>query len=124
MDTSTVGAEGAVGGATDRAFFAQCHVLELKRLRTLQAASKTAWNLDPAVREALPHPWMKEAWDRATSQYRLGDTLEERYHPFDIERIKGGAVVGWRSELEKRAAAAGERWGPSMTLASAAAAGV
>ena len=99
-------------------------VLELKRLRTLQAASKTAWNLDPAVREALAHPWMKEAWDRATSQYRLGGTLEERYHPFDIERIKGGAVVGWRSELEKRAAAAGERWGPSMTLASAAAAGV
>ena len=52
MDTSAVGAEGAVGGATDRAFFARCHVLELKRLRTLQAASKTAWNLDPAVREA------------------------------------------------------------------------
>ena len=80
------------------------------------ADARHAWQLDPAVREALPHEWMKTAWDRWAETQRLGDTLEDRYAPFDIERIKAGEVLGWRGELERRAAAAGEAWEPFQTL--------
>ena len=75
-----------------------------------------AWQLDPAVREALPHEWMKTAWDRWAERTKLGDTLEDRYPGFDIKRIKAGAVVGWRGELERQAAAAGEAWERFQTL--------
>jgi len=79
------------------------------------ADARSAWQLDPAVREALPHEWMKTAWDRWAATQRLGDTLEYRYAPFDIERIKAGEVLGWRGELERQAAAAGEAWEPFQT---------
>ena len=79
------------------------------------ADARQAWQLDPAVREALPHEWMKTAWDRWAETQRLGDTLEDRYAGFDINRIKSGEVVGWRSELERQAAAAGESWKPFQT---------
>jgi hypothetical protein len=69
---------------------------------------RNAWQLDPAVRAALPHEWMKIAWDRWAETQKLGDTLEDRYPGFDIARIKAGEVVGWRSELERQAAAASE----------------
>ena len=72
--------------------------------------ARSAWQLDPAVREALPHEWMKIAWDRWAVTQKLGDTLEERYDAFDVARIKAGEVVGWRGELERQAAAAGEAW--------------
>ena len=49
---------------------------------------RNAWQLDPAVREALPHEWMKTAWDRWAETQRLGETLEDRYAPFDIGHIK------------------------------------
>ena len=75
-----------------------------------------AWQLDPAVREALPHEWMKTAWDRWAETQRLGETLEDRYAPFDIGHIKAGEVLGWRGELERQAAAAGEAWKPFQTL--------
>ena len=81
------------------------------------ADARGAWQLDPAVREALPHEWMKTAWDRWAETQRLGDTLEDRYAGFDINRIKSGEVVGWRSELERQAAAAGEDWKPFQTAA-------
>ncbi len=74
-----------------------------------------AWQLDPAVREALPHEWMKTAWDRWTETQKLGDTLEDRYTGFDIKYIKAGEVVGWRGELERQAAAAGDAWEPFQT---------
>ena len=70
--------------------------------------ARFAWQLDPAVREALPHEWMKTAWDRWAANHKLGDRLEDRYAGFDIQRIKAGEVVGWRTELERQAAAAGE----------------
>ena len=63
-----------------------------------------AWQLDPAVREALPHEWMKTAWDRWAETQKLGDALEDRYPKFDIQRIKAGEVIGWRGELERHAA--------------------
>ncbi len=72
------------------------------------ADARHAWQLDPAVREALPHAWMKTAWDRWAETQQLGNTLEDRYAEYDVERIKAGEVVGWRSELEQQAAAAGE----------------
>jgi hypothetical protein len=78
------------------------------------ADARNAWQLDPAVREALPHEWMKTAWDRWAETSKLGDTLEDRYAGFDTERIKAGQVVGWRSELERQAAAA-EEWKPFQT---------
>jgi hypothetical protein len=81
------------------------------------ADARNAWQLDPAVREALPHEWMRTAWDRWAQTQKLGDTLEDRYAPYDIGRIKAGEVVGWRSELERQAAAAGEAWKPYQTLA-------
>ncbi len=81
------------------------------------ADARQAWQLDPAVREALPHEWMKTAWDRWAETQKLGDTLEDRYAGFDINRIKSGEVVGWRSELERQAAAAGEAWKPFQTAA-------
>ena len=81
------------------------------------ADARQAWQLDPAVREALPHEWMKTAWDRWAETQKLGDTLEDRYAGFDIKRIKSGEVVGWRSELERQAAAAGEAWKPFQTAA-------
>ena len=81
------------------------------------ADARSAWQLDPAVREALPHEWMKTAWDRWAETQKLGDTLEDRYAGFDINRIKSGEVVGWRSELERQAAAAGEAWKPFQTAA-------
>ena len=69
---------------------------------------RSSWQLDPAVREALPHEWMKTSWDRWAETQKLGDTLEDRYPEFDIGRIKAGEVIGWRGELERQAAAAGE----------------
>jgi hypothetical protein len=50
---------------------------------------------------------MKTAWDRWAANHKLGDTLEDRYPAWDINRIKAGEVVGWRGELERQAAAAG-----------------
>ena len=79
--------------------------------------ARSAWQLDPDVRAALPHDWMKTAWDRWAEAQRLGDTLEDRYTPYDIERIKAGEVLGWRGELECQAAAAGEAWEPAQTVA-------
>jgi hypothetical protein len=73
---------------------------------------RSAWQLDPDVREALPYDWMKTAWDRWAETQKLGDTLEDRYPAYDIRRIKAGDVVGWRGELERQAAAAGEAWKP------------
>ena len=72
------------------------------------ADARSAWQLDPAVREALPHEWMQTAWDRWAVTQQLGNTLEDRYAGFDIGRIKAGEVVGWRSELERQVAATGE----------------
>ena len=69
--------------------------------------ARLAWMLDPAVRDALPHEWMQVAWDRYAETRILGDTLEDRYTPWDIEQIKAGQVLGWRGELERQAAAAG-----------------
>ena len=77
---------------------------------------RSAWQLDPAVREALPHEWMKTAWDRWAVTQKLGNTLEDRYPGFDIARIKSGEVVGWRTDLEEAAAAVGESWEPFQTL--------
>ncbi len=79
------------------------------------ADARSAWQLDPAVRSALPHEWMRTAWDRWAETQKLGDTLEDRYAGFDIGRIKAGEVVGWRGELERQAAAAGEAWKPFQT---------
>jgi hypothetical protein len=79
--------------------------------------ARSAWQLDPAVREALPHEWMQTTWDRWAGTVKLGDTLEDRYAGFDIERIKAGEFVGWRGELERQAAAAGEAWKPRQTAA-------
>ncbi len=81
------------------------------------ADARSAWQLNPAVRAALPHEWMKTAWDRWAETQKLGDSLEDRYSKFDIEHIKAGEVVGWRSELEHQAAAAGEAWKPFQTVA-------
>ena len=69
---------------------------------------RNAWQLDPAVREALPHEWMKTTWDRWAETVKLGDTLEDRYTGYDINNIKAGQVLGWRGELERQAAAEGE----------------
>ena len=80
------------------------------------ADARFAWQLDPAVREALPHEWMKIAWDRWAAKYKLGDRLEDRYAGFDIQRIKAGEVVGWRTELERQAAAAGDAWERYQTV--------
>jgi hypothetical protein len=77
--------------------------------------ARHAWQLDPAVREALPHEWMKTTWDRWSARQKLGDTLEDRYAPFDIRLIKSGKVAGWHTDLEKQAAAAGEAWEPRQT---------
>ena len=68
--------------------------------------ARFVWQLDPEVRAALPHEWMKTAWDRWAENMKLGDTLEDRYAPWDIKRIKAGDFVGWRGELEKQAASA------------------
>ncbi len=73
---------------------------------------RSAWQLDPEARDALPYKWMKTAWDRWAETQKLGDTLEDRYATYDIRRIKAGDVVDWRSELERQAAAAGEAWKP------------
>ena len=75
------------------------------------ADGRWAWQHDPAVCEALPHEWMKTAWDRWAETEKLGDALEDRYATWDIKNIKSGQVLGWRGELEKQAAAAGEAWG-------------
>ena len=71
------------------------------------ADARQAWQLDPAVRSALPYDWMTTAWDRWSETRKLGDTLEDRYAAFDIRQIKAGKVVGWRGELERQAAATG-----------------
>jgi hypothetical protein len=53
---------------------------------------RMAWQLDPAVREAMPHEWMKVAYDRWAETRKLGDSLEDRYAPWDIKQIKSGKV--------------------------------
>ena len=80
------------------------------------ADARSAWQLDPAVRDALPHAWMKTAWDRWAATQTLGDTLEDRYTPFDIRQIKSGVFAGWRTELERQAAELGEAWKPYQTV--------
>ncbi len=80
------------------------------------ADARHAWQLDPAVREAMPHDWMKVAWDRWAETKKLGETLEDRYAGWDIQKIKAGDVVGWRTELEKQAAAAGDSWEAFQTV--------
>ena len=65
------------------------------------AHCRSAWQLDLAVRDALPYAWMKTAWDRWAATQTLGDTLEDRYTPFDIRQIKSGVFAGWRTELER-----------------------
>ena len=77
---------------------------------------RSAWQLDPAVREALPHEWMKIAWDRWAATQKLGPALEDRYPAYDINKIKAGEVVGWRTDLEKTAAQVGDSWKPFQTL--------
>ena len=72
--------------------------------------ARHAWQLDPAVRDALPHEWMKVAWDRWAETQKLGNSLEDRYAPWDIGQIKAGKVLGRRGELERQAAAAGDAW--------------
>jgi hypothetical protein len=37
---------------------------------------------------------MKVAYDRYAATRKLGDTLEDRYAPWDISQIKSGKVVG------------------------------
>lgn len=78
--------------------------------------ARWAFQLDPTVREAMPHEWMKTAWERWVQTQKLGGALEDRYSPWDIKRIKAGEVVGWRTELEKRAAAAGDAWEAFQTV--------
>jgi len=51
-----------------------------------------AWQLDPAVRAALPHEWMKTAWDRWAETQKLGDTPQDRYSEFDIRHLKAGGL--------------------------------
>jgi hypothetical protein len=63
-----------------------------------------------------------EAQSQLPVRQRLGETLEDRYAPFDIQHIKAGEVLGWRGELERQAAAAGEAWQPFQTLDGMAAA--
>lgn len=58
-----------------------------------------------------------EPCTNAAETHKLGDTLKDRYPAFDIGHIKAGQVVGWRGELERQAAAAGEAWKPSQTVA-------
>lgn len=70
------------------------------------ADARSAWQLDPAVRDAMPHKFMKVAWDRWAETQKLGDTLEDRYAGWDVNRIKAGEFVGWRTELERKAAEA------------------
>jgi hypothetical protein len=80
------------------------------------ADARNAWQLDPAVRDALPEEWMKTAWDRWAEMQKLGDTVEDRYAEFDIRHIRAGELLGWRGELEREAATAGEAWKPFQTL--------
>ena len=69
-----------------------------------------AWQLDPAVREALPR-LDEDRWDRWAETQRLGDTLEDRYAGFDINgRIKSGEVEKLAQRAERQASAAGEAW--------------
>ena len=84
--------------------------------KPLVADARDAWQLDPAVREALPYSWMKTTWDRWAEGLVLGDTLEDRYAEYDIDRIKAGEIVGWCSELEQQAALAGKSWEPYQTV--------
>ena len=80
------------------------------------ADARNAWQLDPAVREGLPYQWMKTAWDRWAETRKLGDTLEDRYAGYDIQQIKSGKILGWRSELERQAAKVGKDWESFQTV--------
>ena len=78
--------------------------------------ARMAWQLDQAVRDAMPHEWMKTAYVRWAATRKLGTSLEDRYAPWDIKQIKSGKVVGWRGELEKQAAKAGDAWEKFQTV--------
>ncbi len=80
------------------------------------ADARHAWQLDVAVRDALPYDWMKIAWARWAETQKLGNTLEDRYAGYDIKQIKAGHVIGWRTELEHQAAAAGDAWERFQTV--------
>ena len=69
--------------------------------------------------------WVRECLSAVCQASKLGDSLEDRYPAFDIEKIKQGqAQLGWGGELEQAAAQAGEQWQPYMTLATAIEAGL
>ena len=42
------------------------------------ADAREAWQLHSELCEALPHEWMKIAWDRWGETQNLGDSLESR----------------------------------------------
>ena len=54
------------------------------------ADARNAWQLDRAVREAMPHEWMKVGWDRWAETQKLGDTLEDRYTGSTSSESKAG----------------------------------
>ena len=63
------------------------------------ADARHAWQLDPVVREALPHEWMKTGWDRWAESQRLGDTLEDRYAGLRHQphQVRGGGGLAQRA---------------------------
>ena len=52
------------------------------------ADARFAWQLDPEVRAALPHEWMRVAWDRWAEPLTLGEKVEDRYAPWDIKKME------------------------------------
>ena len=53
---------------------------------------RSAWALDPAVRECLPYEWQKVAWDRMAAGFKLGDSLEDRYPGTSLRRQRRALI--------------------------------
>ena len=63
-------------------------VLLTKNPRSPMRGSHGCWIL--LFRDALPHDWMKTAWDRWAARHKLGDTLEDRYAGLIFSRLNRG----------------------------------
>ena len=63
---------------------------------------RRAWTMDPAVREALPTSWMRDAYDRWRGTVKLGEDEQDRLAGRVIgtlgQRREAGATLGAGAE--------------------------
>jgi hypothetical protein len=72
---------------------------------TVVVDGRSLWMLSPAVREALPHAWMQEAYDRWRATVRDGGRAVDRLNANELEVLSEEGKAEARREGSGRVAA-------------------